>query len=254
MRHAMARLFAFLVFAFIAAAPAWGDAWAAETARVQITDLELGTGKEAVSGAQVKVHYTGWTLDGQKFDSSLDRNSAFQFYLGAGSVIKGWDLGVAGMRVGGKRELIIPPEMGYGQRGAPPKIPPNATLKFEVELLDVMGLSYTNVGNGELKDLLARGVRLIDLRRKDEWAQTGVIKGSGLITAFDGRGTFRPAFLDALETSVKPQDEVILICRTGSRTMAMSRFLGDKMGYTKVYNVKNGITRWIAEGNPVVKP
>jgi len=258
MSQIMTRLFTIFAVALIGASPIWGAAQAAETPagapQVQITDIQIGTGKEAVSGAQVQVHYTGWTLDGKKFDSSLDRNSPFKFSLGAGSVIEGWDIGVAGMRVGGKRELIIPSQFGYGERGAPPKIPPNATLKFEVALLGVTDPSYTNVGNDALKDLLARGVPIVDLRRQDEWTQTGVIKGSTLITAFDGRGQFQPAFLDAFEKLAGPQDEVILICRTGSRTRAMSRHLGDKMGYAKVYNVQNGITKWIADGNPVVKP
>src|SRR5438034_11416438 len=100
-------------------------------------DLVVGTGPEAKTGQTVSVHYTGWLTDGKKFDSSKDRGQPFSFPLGAGRVIKGWDEGVAGMKVGGKRTLVIPPELGYGARGAPGAIPPNATLKFEVGLLDV---------------------------------------------------------------------------------------------------------------------
>ena len=110
---------------------------------LQITDSQLGTGPEARKGQNVSVHYTGWLYnDGQqgaKFDSSRDRGQPFQFPLGAGRVIKGWDEGVAGMKVGGQRTLIIPPELGYGARGAGHVIPPNATLKFDVELLGVSG-------------------------------------------------------------------------------------------------------------------
>lgn len=104
---------------------------------LQIDDIRVGTGAEASAGRFVDVHYVGTLTNGQKFDSSRDRGTPFQFRLGAGQVIKGWDEGVAGMRIGGLRKLTIPPELGYGARGFPPVIPSNATLVFEVELLGV---------------------------------------------------------------------------------------------------------------------
>ena len=108
-----------------------------EVTELQIEELEEGAGAEAVAGSAVAVHYTGWLTDGTKFDSSVDRGQPFNFTLGQGMVIKGWDEGVVGMKVGGKRKLTIPPEMGYGERGAGGVIPPGATLVFEVELLEV---------------------------------------------------------------------------------------------------------------------
>lgn len=119
------------------------------TMKKTVTELEkidtvVGQGKEAIPGSDVFVHYTGWLYDpskedgrGKKFDSSVDRNQPFDFPLGAGHVIRGWDEGVAGMKEGGKRTLIIPASLGYGARGAGGVIPPNATLLFDVELLDV---------------------------------------------------------------------------------------------------------------------
>lgn len=102
-----------------------------------IEDLEVGTGKEATSGAKVTVNYTGTLTNGTKFDSSLDRNEPFTFFLGEGKVIEGWEKGLLGMKVGGKRKLTIPSSMAYGEQGAPPVIGPNETLIFEIELLSV---------------------------------------------------------------------------------------------------------------------
>ncbi|MEW6026110.1 MAG: FKBP-type peptidyl-prolyl cis-trans isomerase [Planctomycetota bacterium] len=104
---------------------------------LKYVDQVVGAGAEAKPGMMVQVHYTGWLTNGTKFDSSVDRGQPFQFNLGRGQVIRGWDEGVAGMKIGGKRKLTIPPELGYGARGAGNVIPPNATLVFEVELLGV---------------------------------------------------------------------------------------------------------------------
>ena len=104
---------------------------------LKYTDLKVGTGREAQPGDTASVHYTGWLMDGKKFDSSVDRGSPFEFPVGKGRVIKGWDEGVISMKVGGKRKLIIPAHLGYGDRGAGGVIPPGATLIFEVELLGI---------------------------------------------------------------------------------------------------------------------
>src|SRR5579864_2322452 len=104
---------------------------------LQYWDIKAGTGEVATDGSHVKVHYTGWLTTGKKFDSSVDANQPYEFTLGKGEVIKGWDEGVAGMKLGGKRQLRIPPELAYGEAGHPPQIPQNATLIFDVRLLAV---------------------------------------------------------------------------------------------------------------------
>jgi FKBP-type peptidyl-prolyl cis-trans isomerase len=120
-------------------APSGGGGGQEETTAsgLKYTDEKVGSGAEAKAGQRVSVHYTGWLTNGTKFDSSKDRGQPFMFALGSGQVIKGWDEGVQGMKVGGTRKLTIPADLGYGARGAGGVIPPNATLVFEVELLDV---------------------------------------------------------------------------------------------------------------------
>lgn len=223
----------------------------ANAEELQINVLQPGDGAEAVPGAEVTVHYTGWLMDGTKFDSSRDRGEPFSLMLGAGRVIPGWERGLEGMRIGEIRELIIPPELGYGARGAGGVIPPNATLRFEVELLDVNAPPFSELDNRGLAEMIAKGVKVVDIRRPEEWHQTGVVAGSHLITAFDRYGRVEPGFPAEFQALVAKDEPVVLICRTGSRTATLARALAEQLQYQKVYNVTDGITRWIAEGQMV---
>jgi len=110
---------------------------------------------------------------------------------------------------------------------------------------------YTNLNNKELQTLMAQGIPVFDVRRPDEWRATGVIQGSQLLTFVDGRGKLAPDFLPKFTQAVAKEQPVILICRTGNRTSQLSKYLAEKLGYTKIYNVKNGITKWIGGGLPV---
>lgn len=220
---------------------------------VEIKDIELGKGAVAEDFSKVRVHYSGWLMDGKKFDSSLDRNQPFELILGMQQVIPGWEQGLLGMKVGGKRELIIPPELGYGKQGAGGIIPPNATLKFQVELLSVAPAPFKNASNDELETLLAKGTKIIDIRRPEEWKQTGVVKGSILLTAFDARNQIVPDFEKALSETVSKDEPFILICRTGSRTSVIALPLAEELGYSQVINATKGITSWIKEGHAVRK-
>jgi len=243
---------ALVLSAFVLLAPV--KAYSAHSnAKIGVSILTEGSGTKAVRHSKVKVHYTGRLADGKKFDSSLDRGTPFEFTLGAGQVIPGWDRGVEGMKTGEKRQLIIPPELAYGKKGAGKVIPPNATLTFEITLLSVVPPKYSNVDNQSLKDLLSRGVKIVDVRREDEWKKTGVIAGSRRLTAFDGRGNFVQSFPGAFRNIAKPDEEVAIICHTGNRSSAIANMLSEQAGYGKVYNVTDGIEKWIKDGNPVVK-
>ena len=133
-------------------------------------------------------------------------------------------------------------------------------FRYFVSLLLVVAVSgcaeppYTNLGNDQLEQLLQQNVPLYDIRRPEEWRQTGVVEGSQLLTFVDASGRVRPGFLDRFAARVDKHDPVILICRTGNRTATLARYLVEQLGYTQVYNVRHGISRWIREKRPVIPP
>ncbi len=221
--------------------------------QVKIDEVEVGQGLEALRYSIVDVHYTGRLESGEVFDSSLERGKPFRFTLGAGQVIPGWDLGILGMKAGGKRVLDIPPELAYGRRGAGDVIPPNARLTFEVALLAVEPPPFESIDNAELQAKLERGVKLIDIRRPEEWRQTGVVEGSIKATAFNENGQFLQSFVETLGKTVQPDEEFVLICRTGNRTAALSNYLVTRGGYKNVLNHRDGITAWIGDQRAVDK-
>ena len=213
-------------------------------------DIVVGTGTEAVVKARVGVHYTGWLADNSEFESSRGLDSQLYFVIGAGEVIRGWEEGIKGMREGGKRELIIPPDMAYGAEGNA-RIPANATLRFEVDLISVERPAYIDIGNVELRRMLEDGVRIIDIRTPRQWAATGTIRGSKRLTAFDRHGTLMSSFLPRLRALAGPDETLILLGQRGASSKSLANMLAEGAGYIRLYNVTDGIEAWIAEGYPV---
>ncbi|MFC1673089.1 FKBP-type peptidyl-prolyl cis-trans isomerase [Pseudomonadota bacterium] len=218
---------------------------------VQIKDLVVGTGAYAELGNRMKVHYTGWLMDGTKFDSSLDTNSPYEFSLGAFEVIRGWDLGLRGMQVGGTRELIIPPELAYGKKGYL-AVPPNATLRFEVELLDTHVNRVTKINSGELAELIKEGVTIVDIRKVKDRKGMGMIAGSLMNPAYLDSSGFSPTFLKTMKTLVEKTEKFVFVDKIGRDSSYFSGVLSDRKGYTDIHYLKGGLAKWIKDGHPVV--
>jgi rhodanese-related sulfurtransferase len=223
----------------------------ADTSDLKIEITQKGSGTKAANGMSVSVHYTGKLTDGTKFDSSLDRGTPFTFTLGQGSVIKGWDQGVLGMMVGEKRTLTIPSELGYGSAGAGASIPPNATLIFDIELLDVqMPVVLGQSTPTEFIELQKDGYIVIDIRREEEWIETGIIEGAETITAFTESGQLHKDFQEKFFSLAKgPETPILLYCRTGNRTEMLGNALIDQVGLKNVYHLTDGIVEWKKSGN-----
>ena len=223
----------------------------ADTSDLKIEITQKSSGAEAENGMSVSVHYTGKLTDGTKFDSSLDRGTPFTFTLGQGSVIKGWDQGVLGMMVGEKRTLTIPSELGYGSAGAGASIPPNATLVFDIELLDVqMPIVLGQSTPTEFIELQKDGYIVIDIRREEEWIETGIIEGAETITAFTESGQLHKDFQEKFFSLAKgPETPILLYCRTGNRTEMLGNALIDQVGLKNVYHLTDGIVEWKKSGN-----
>ena len=213
-----------------------------------------GHGEIAKNGMQVSVHYQGRLTDGTIFDDSQKRGTPLSFTLGSGQVIPGWEQGIAGMRIGEKRVLTIPPELGYGSAGAGVVIPPNATLLFDVELVAVtIPPKLATATPTDLKEAQKKGVVVIDIRRAGEWAETGIIEGAHTITAFTQSGQLHPEFQTKFTAIVPtPDTPVMLYCRTGNRTGVIGNALLSQLGYRDVTHLSEGIVGWAAGGALVV--
>ena len=223
-------------------------------ADLKIETVIEGNGAIASTGKRAIVHYKGMLSDGDVFDESRSHDNPLSFEIGAGQVISGWEQGVSGMKVGEVRKLTIPPELGYGARGVGDAIPPNATLVFEIELLDVNEPITLGQANSEMfKQAQMNGAIIIDIRREDEWKKTGIIDGAITITAFGERGNMHPEFQKKF-LNIVPSEKtpIMLYCHVGGRSNSLGNALINQLGYSNVSHLTNGIVGWLADGNKIV--
>ena len=220
---------------------------------IQITNIVEGEGTEIINHSKIQVHYTGKLQDGTKFDSSYDRGQPFSFQIGLREVIKGWEIGLMGMKVGGKRTLIIPPELAYGDRGAGDLIPPNATLTFDIEIVAVKHPGYGLIKAEDIQVLKEDGYKFIDIRNEKERENTGIISGSLEITAFDIYGNFVPEFMKTFRDLVELDDNIVFISNEGEIASMLANGFVEQLNATNMYALKGGIQQLIKENYKLEK-
>ena len=223
------------------------------SADMEIKNNLEGYGVEILNHSKIKVHYVGKLEDGTKFDSSYDRGEPFSFQIGLRQVIEGWETGIIGMKVGGKRTLIIPPELGYGERGAGELIPPNSTLIFDIEIIDAQPPSYNIITTDEIQNLLNDNYKFIDIRTKKERDFTGVIPGSLEITAFDVYGKFVPEFMKTFQDLVDLNDNIVFISNQGEIASILANGFAEQLGAKNMNVLKGGIQQLIYENYDLSK-
>ena len=220
---------------------------------LEILSDVAGNGLEIKEHYKVKVNYKGYLEDGTIFDSSYERNQPFIFQIGLRQVIQGWDEGLIGMKVGGKRSLKIPPNLAYGAKGAGNIIPPNATIIFDLEIIDAKPPGYKKIFPYQLKDKQKEGFKVIDIRTLNERKKTGIIKNSLEITAFDIQGNFDQSFLKKYDKKIKDKDHVIFVSSEGDISAILANGFVEKLGKENIYTLVGGIKKWNSEGRKLIK-
>ncbi|MDA8000037.1 MAG: FKBP-type peptidyl-prolyl cis-trans isomerase [Alphaproteobacteria bacterium] len=216
-------------------------------------DVKIGEGPPAVHHSRIRVHYVGTLEDGTEFDSSVSRGEPFEFLLGVGSVIQGWEMGMLGMRAGGERVLVIPPELGYGDR-AVGSIPAGSVLNFEVEVLEVLPPPYEARTVSELETLIdARGDNLtvVDIRRVESVRETGVIEGSTTIQILGPRGRAVPNLGQLLLEGVPQDVPVVVVDENGALAVELAYLMANNR-WRDVSYLKGGVRAWRVSGRPLV--
>ena len=226
---------------------------------IEILSDEEGEGEEVRNHYKVLAHYIGTLENGIEFDNSYKNNKPIQFQMGLRQVIPGLELGIIGIKKNGKRKFKIPPSLAYGQKGIKNKIPPNSTLIFEIEILNIERFKYIEINPDNLINLLSNKllkinnveIVLIDIRSKNDIFSDGYIEGSYLIEAFDKKGNFKKNFLKQIKLIKKDKSHLVLISNNGDISSILANGFVENLGYKNIYSLQGGIKNWIKNYNVV---
>ncbi len=207
-----------------------------------ILDETIGDGIEVVNHTKVEVHYIGKLEDNTEFDNSYKRGDYFRFQIGTRQVIPGWETGLLGMKVGGKRTIFVPYELAYGDSGAGELIPPKSNLIFEIELVRAIPPKYKELDVYQLKLALTDdNFKIIDIRHIDEIKNTGFIPGSIILTAFDKSGNFIQEFLYNYQKIIQPEHRVVFVSKEGIISSILANGFVEQLKQNNIYHLKQGI-------------
>ena len=212
------------------------------SSEIQILDEVKGTGIEIVNHSKVSVHYIGKLEDQSEFDNSYKRNEYFKFQVGTRQVIQGWEIGLLGMQVGGKRTIFIPYELAYGDNGAGNIIPPKSNLIFDIEVFEIIPPQYKELDSLQLKLAMTDDqFKIFDIRIIEEVKKSGIIPGSILSTAFDKQGNFIQKFLNDYQEIINPGDKVLFVSQNGQISSILANGFVEQLKQNNIYHLKNGI-------------
>ena len=212
------------------------------SSEIQILDEVKGTGIEIVNHSKVSVHYIGKLEDQSEFDNSYKRNEYFKFQVGTRQVIQGWEIGLLGMQVGGKRTIFIPYELAYGDNGAGNIIPPKSNLIFDIEVIKVIPPGYKEIDGYQLKLALTDDFKIIDIRSEDQRTNKNKIPGAIQITAFDKNGNFFPDFFEKYKENIQIGEKVIFISQNGDISSILANGFVEQLNQTNIYHLKDGVS------------
>ena len=226
---------------------------------IEILSEVHGLGDKIKNHYKINVHYLGTLEDGTEFDNSYKRNQPFVFQIGLRQVIPGWEIALMGMQVGGKKKFKVHPSLAYGNLGVGDLIPPNSSLIFDIEIINIKPPGYIEINSEQLLSLqkeklfflMGKKLILIDIRTEKERQLTGVIEGSHRVSAFDSKGNLNPNFLKIYKKNVKENDHVIFISDKGEVSSILANGFIENLGMNNIYSLMGGIQEWIIKGNKI---